>query len=94
MRDIQPEIDAFIRQGMEEVRARMEEVGKEAEAINVMAGDYKNRTWNLRRSNYHKVEDDGLIIGNSADYASDVEARGYMVCSEGALYAERKLNGN
>ena len=91
MRD---EIDSFIDQIYDEVYEKMELAGLAAVAHNVLNGDYRDRTGNLRASNYYEVEDDGLTIGNSADYAEAVEAKGYMVCSEGALLAEKLLNGN
>ena len=68
--------------------------GQAAVAHNIIHGDYRDRTGNLRRSNYYKVDDDGLTVGNSADYADNVESKGYMVCSEGALLAEKILNGD
>ena len=92
MQEMDTEIEQFIQEGVREVMEEMDRVGQEAVRINVENGDYRNRTGNLRRSNYYEVDQTGLTIGNSADYAGDVEARGYMVCSEGALYAERELN--
>lgn len=92
MQEIDNEIDQFLREGVQEVMAEMDRVGRIAVEHNIEAGDYKNRTGNLRRSNYYEVDEEGLTIGNSADYASNVEARGYMVCSEGALLAEQMLN--
>ena len=72
----------------------MTDAGEKAVEYNKRNGNYRNRKGNLRRSNYYEVSEDGLIVGNSAEYAGDVEARGYMVSSEGALLAERILNGN
>ena len=75
----------------------MEEMRKAGEAAveyNKEHGDYRNRTGHLRASNYYEVDESGLTVGNSAEYAGYVEARGYMVCSEGALLAERILNGD
>ena len=92
MQEIDSEIDQFMQDGMREVMERMELAGQMAVRHNIEYGDYKNRTGNLRRSNYYEVDESGLTIGNSADYAADVEARGYMVCSEGALLAEKILN--
>lgn len=92
MQDISSEIDEFIEEGMREIRQMMDAAGRAAVEYNVINGDYKNRTGNLRRSNYYEVDDDELIIGNHADYASFVESKGYMVCSEGALFAEKILN--
>lgn len=94
MRDFDADVESFIREGMEEVREAMQRAGEQAVEYNVEHGDYRNRTGHLRASNYYEVDEEGLTVGNSADYAGDVEARGYMVCSEGALLAERLLNGD
>lgn len=96
MSDIARDIEMFLAEGYAEVEADMESVGESAVAYNVANGDYKNRTGNLRRSNYYKIDKDGdiptrLEIGNSADYAEDVESRGYMVASGGFLLAESIL---
>lgn len=98
MSDIASEIEAFLEEGYAEVEADMKAAGESAVEYNVENGDYRNITGNLRRSNYYEIEKDGerpskLIIGNSADYAEDVEARGRMVASGGALLAETMLKG-
>ena len=94
MQGFDEEVSRFFQEGMQEVYDAMDEAGRRGVEYNVENGDYRNRTWNLRRSNYYKVEEDGLTIGNSADYADNVESRGYMVCSGGALLAHQILNGN
>lgn len=94
MQGLDAEIARFLEEGMRDVMDSMRKAGEQAVAYNVANGDYRNRTWNLRRSNFYEVAEDGLIVGNSADYAGDVEARGYMVCTGGALLAERMLNGD
>ena len=92
--DLDSDVERFLEEGMEEVREAMRQAGEQAVEYNVKNGDYRDRTGNLRASNYYEVDDDGLTVGNSADYAEDVEARGYMVSSGGALLAEQLLNGN
>ena len=87
-------VSRFLQEGMQEVRDAMADAGRRAVEYNVENGDYRNRTGHLRASNYYKVEDDGLVVGNSAEYADDVESRGYMVCTGGALLAYGILNGN
>lgn len=96
MSSLASEIEDFLREGYAEVEADMIKAGEAAVAYNVEKGDYRNVTGNLRRSNYFEIEHDGevptsLIIGNRAHYASDVEARKYMVASGGALLAETML---
>ena len=84
-----PEFDtsvaSFLQEGMEDVMEEMRRAGEAAVEYNKEHGDYRNRT---------DVDESGLTVGNSAEYAGNVEARGYMVCSEGALLAERILNGD
>ena len=91
---MQDEIQEFLDDVKQEIHDRMVEAGEAAVAWNVANGDYRDRTGNLRRSNYYEVSEEGLTIGNSADYAGYVESKGYMVCTEGALLAERILNGD
>lgn len=98
MSDIEREIEEFLEEGYAEVEADMVKAGESAVDYNVENGDYRNRTGKLRRSNYYEIgHEEGrpsrLVIGNSADYAGDVEARGYMVASGGALLAETMLKG-
>lgn len=94
MRDFDKEVDSFICQGMDEVLDAMREAGEAAVSYNRENGDYRNRTGRLRASNFYEVDQERLVVGNSAPYASDVEARGYMVCSGGALLAEMMLDGD
>lgn len=97
MSDISREIEDFLREGYAEVEAAMQAAGEAAVEYNVANGDYNNITGNLRRSNYYRIEKDGdrptkLIIGNSADYAEEVESR-RMVVTDGVLLAETMLKG-
>lgn len=80
-----------------EVEAAMTEAGEAAVEYNRQNGDYQNITGNLRRSNYYEiVKEKGkltrLVVGNSAEYASHVEARGKMVTTGGALLAAKMLS--
>lgn len=88
---IDDEIRDFLERGMEELREALEEVGQAAVDYNIENGDYHNVTGNLRRSNFYEVTEGGLVVGNSAEYASDVEARGRMVASGGILLAQQLL---
>ena len=85
--DISVEVEQFLRDGRNEVIEAMREAGEAAVEYNIANGDYQDRTGNLRRSNYYEIDGDTLSVGNSADYAEYVEAKGYMVCSGGALLA-------
>ena len=94
MQGFDEDVRRFFEDGKREVEDRMREAGEAAVQYNIENGDYRNRTGHLRRSNFYRVTDDGLEVGNSADYAENVESKGYMVCSGGALLAERILNGD
>lgn len=77
--------------------AKLKEAGEYAVEYNKENGNYKNVTGNLRRSNYYRLDKVGdvpvsLAIGNSAEYARNVESKGYMVVTGGALAAHRMLN--
>lgn len=88
---IKDEIDAFFAQGEREVDAFLDRIGSEAVELNKANGNYRNRTGNLRKSNYHKVQDHTLVLGNKADYATDVSARGYDVIDSGIHHIKREL---
>lgn len=74
-----------------DVMKEMAVVGQEFVEDAVNEGNYHDVTGHLRASNYYEVHEDGLELGNKADYASKVEARGLEVCSTFALRAEAKL---
>lgn len=88
---IKDEIEAFFAQCEREVDTLLDRIGSEAVEQNKANGNYRNRTGNLRRSNYHKVQDHTLVLGNKADYATDVSARGYDVIDSGIHYIKREL---
>ena len=85
------DIDSFINEAEKEIEGKLERVGEEAVAYAKEHGSYQNRTGNLRRSNKYKVDEDGLTLYNDADYAEDVEKRGYEVLSGAVLFAEKRL---
>ena len=85
------DIDSFINEAENEIEDKLERVGEEAVAYAKEHGSYQNRTGNLRRSNQYKVDEEGLTLYNDADYAEDVEKRGYEVLSGAVLFAEKRL---
>lgn len=85
------DIDSFINEAENEIEDKLERVGEEAVAYAKEHGSYQNRTGNLRRSNKYKVDEEGLTLYNDADYAEDVEKRGYEVLSGAVLFAEKRL---
>jgi hypothetical protein len=85
------DIASFINEAENEIEDKLERVGEEAVAYAKEHGSYQNRTGNLRRSNKYKVDEEGLTLYNDADYAADVEKRGYEVLSGAVLFAEKRL---
>lgn len=88
---VKEEIEAFFTQGEKEVDDFLERIGNTAVELNKANGNYKNHTYNLRRSNYSKVHDHTLTLGNKADYASNVSARGYDVIDSGVQYIKKEI---
>lgn len=98
MSEIEQILDEIQERVYSEVEAAIVEAGEAAVSYNVQNGEYQNITGNLRRSNYYGIIRDGrriegLRVGNSAEYASNVESRGKMVATGGALLAEKMLKG-
>ena len=83
MSGLDDEIERFFTESRREVKAYLEDLGERAVQANVAEGDYQNRTGNLRRSNYYEATEEGLVLGNSAWYASEVESKGYNVIDSG-----------
>lgn len=91
MSELDREIEHFFTEAKHEVKEYLEDLGRRAEEANIREGDYQNRTGNLRRSNYHEADEDGLILGNRADYASEVESKGYNVIDSGVKLIMEEL---
>lgn len=85
------DVEAFFREAEQEIVSKLKEIGEEAVQYAVDNGDYHNVTGNLRQSNKYEADKKGLELYNEADYASDVEQRGYDVISGAILYAEKRL---
>ena len=91
MSELDREIEHFFTEAKREVKEYLEDLGQRAEEANIREGDYQNRTGNLRRSNYHEADEDGLTLGNSAGYASEVESKGYNVIDSGVKLIMEEL---
>lgn len=91
MSELEREIERFFTEGRQEVRKYLDDLGQRAVDANIAEGDYKNRTYNLRRSNYHRATEDEMVLGNSADYASEVESKGYNVIDSGVKLIMEEL---
>lgn len=84
------DVEAFFKQGYTELDSIIDSVGQEAVDYAKQNGSYQNRTGELRKSNVAKV-DKGLVLENSKEYASYVEAKGFDVLSGAILYAHKRL---
>ena len=85
------DVDQFFDDVEWEVEKGMIDVGDAAVKDAKENHTYQNRTRNLEKSNTYDVDKDGLTLENTADYASYVEAKGFVVLSAPALRAEKKL---
>ena len=85
------DVDQFFDDVEWEVQKGMIDVGDEAVKDAKANHTYQNRTGNLEKSNTFDVDKDGLTLENTAEYASYVEAKGFVVLSDPALKAEKKL---
>lgn len=75
------DIDKELSQAEEYVRSEFTAAGKLAVEYAKEHGNYKDHTGHLRRSNKFIATSKSLTIENTADYASNVEAKGYDVLS-------------
>lgn len=91
MSELEREIERFFAEGRKEVKALLSDLGQRAVEANIAEGDYKNQTYNLRNSNYFEADEDGLTLGNKADYASNVESKGYNVIDSGVKLIMEEL---
>lgn len=85
------DVDKFFDDGEWEVEKAMIDVGDEAVEDAKANHTYQSRSGNLEASNDYDVDNDGLTLKNTANYASYVEAKGFDVLSGPALRAEKKL---
>lgn len=85
------DVNAFLQEAEDSIDDVLRKVGSEAVTYAKQHGSYQNRTGNLRRSNKYEVHQGELTLINDADYASNVEQRGYDVLSGAALFAEKRL---
>jgi len=89
--DIVEEMNRAMRKCRKEVKEYCEGLGQDAVDYAKSNATFTDVTGNLRKSYYYKVLDDGLVIGNSADYASNVEARGKEVFASTVDYIKSKI---
>lgn len=85
------DVEKYFEDGKWEVQKAMIDVGDAAVKDAEESGTFQDHTLNLRTSNEFDVDEDGLTLQNTAEYASYVEAKGFEVLSGAALRAEKKL---
>ena len=85
------DVEQFLQEGKWEVEKKMIDVGDESVKYAEEHGTYQDHTLNLRTSNKYDVDENGLTLENTAEYASYVEAKGFDVLSGAALHAEKEL---
>lgn len=85
------DVEKYFEDGKWEVQKAMIDVGDAAVKDAEENGTYQDHTLNLRTSNEFDVDEDGLALQNTAEYASYVETKGFEVLSGAALRAEKKL---
>lgn len=85
------DVEKCFEDGKWEVQKAMIDVGDAAVKDAEENGTYQDHTLTLRTSNAFDVDEDGLALQNTAEYASYVEAKGFEVLSGAALRAEKKL---
>lgn len=85
------DVEQFFKDGEWEVEKKMIDVGDESVKYAEEHGTYQDHTLNLRTSNKFDVDENGLTLENTAEYASYVEAKGFDVLSGAALHAEKEL---
>lgn len=84
------DVEAFFKEGYTELDSIIDSVGQEALDYAKENGSYQDRTGELRKSNVARVEN-GLILENTQEYASHVEAKGFDVLSGATLHAHKRL---
>ena len=85
------DVEKYFEDGKWEVQKVMIDVGDAAVKDAEENGTYQDHTLTLRTSNAFDVDEEGLTLQNTAEYASYVEAKGFEVLSGAALRAEKKL---
>lgn len=85
------DVKRFLSKEEWEVQKKMIDVGDEAVKNAEEIGNYQDHTLTLRTSNEFDVDETGLTLRNTAEYASFVESKGFEVLSGSALLAEKRL---
>lgn len=82
------DVDKVFAKVRNEVRQEFDRLGREGVEYAKENGNYHDVTGNLRRSNQYRASEDELVLENTAEYASHVEARGKDVISGAFLHVQ------
>ena len=91
------DVDSFFDKGMNDMQQTERKLAQDAVDYAKQMGTYKDVTGTLRNSNKFEVDESGVTLYNDAqspqgvNYASFVEAKGYEVLSQAALFLEKNL---
>lgn len=85
------EFRAKVAEFKQQVQGEFDRVGANAVEVAKSSTAYRDRTGNLRSCNEYEADEDHLVIRNTADYASYVEARTGNVTADAVLYAKNEL---
>ena len=85
------DVKRFLSNEEWEVQKKMIDVGDEAVKNAEEICNYQDHTLTLITSNEFDVDETGLTLRNTAEYASFVESKGFEVLSGSALLAEKRL---
>lgn len=89
--DMREYFEACVAEFKQGVASALDRVGQEAVEIAKESTAYHDVTGNLRASNSYQADENGLTLLNTADYASEVEARTGNVLADAVLYAKNTL---
>ena len=88
------DVEKEINDAPAKVKAVFDREGGKAVAYAVQSGTYQNRTGRLRSSNRYEADTKAIRLINDAEYASNVEARGYEVLSGSFLRMVNRIETN
>lgn len=85
------DVDSFLEDETWEVQKGMIDSGYYAVRHAEEHGAYQDHTLTLRTSNKFDVDEDGVTLENEAFYASFVEAKGFNVLGDSAIWLKNQL---
>lgn len=88
------DVDAQLAGARDKVKQVFSSEGASAVEDAKQSGNYTNRTGRLRSSNRYEASSDKIALINDAEYASNVEAKGYEVLSGAFLRMIKRIEDN